>query len=40
MQLSQVTAFWRWLAGNIPLDLFLYVQMFCSPVARTRLYDV
>src|ERR1700676_4391114 len=40
MQLSHVTAFWLRLAGNILLDLFLYVQMFCSPVARTKLYDV
>src|SRR5580700_2899207 len=31
MQLSQVAAFWLRLAGNILLDLFLYVQMFCSP---------
>jgi len=39
MQLSHVAAFWLRLAGNILLDLFLYVHMFCSPVARTRLYD-
>jgi hypothetical protein len=31
MQLSHVTAFWLRLAGNILLDLFLYVHMFCSP---------
>src|SRR6266576_1999252 len=40
MQLSHVTAFWLRLAGNILLDLFLYVHMFCSPVARARFYDV
>src|ERR1700687_6185586 len=40
MQLSHVTAFWLRLAGNILLDLFLYVHSCCSPVARTRLYDV
>src|SRR5215472_13676701 len=39
MQLSHVTAFWFRLAGNVLLDLFLYVHMFCSPVARTRLYE-
>src|SRR5580700_7774207 len=39
MQLSHVTAFWLRLAGNILLDLFSYVHMFCSLVARTRLYD-
>src|SRR6266478_2819902 len=31
MQLSHATAFWLRLAGNILLDLFLYVHMFCSP---------
>src|SRR5271165_5146337 len=40
MQLSHVTAFWLRLAGSILLDLFLYVHMFCSLVARTGLYDV
>ena len=34
MQLSHVTAFWLRLAGNILLDLFLYVRMFCSLVAH------
>src|SRR5438477_2807185 len=34
MQLSHATAFWLRLAGNILLDLLLYVHMFCSPVAR------
>ena len=37
MQLSHVTAFWLRLAGNIPLDLFLYVHMFCPPL-RARDY--
>src|SRR5438874_11009041 len=40
MQLSHVTEVWLRLAGNILLDLYLYVHMFCSPVARARLYDV
>jgi hypothetical protein len=40
MQLSHVAAFWLRLAGNILLDLFLHVHMFCFPVERTRLYDV
>src|ERR1700735_481232 len=34
MQLSHVTALWLRLAGNILLDLFLFVHMFCSPVAH------
>src|ERR1700739_57710 len=36
MQLSHVTAFWLRLAGNILLDLFLYVHMFCSPVVQSE----
>src|ERR1700677_4139973 len=35
MQLSHVTAFWLRLAGNILLDLFLYVHMF-APQVRAR----
>src|SRR5580700_181121 len=38
MQLSHVTAFWLRLAGNILLDLFLYVHMFCLPPLRARDY--
>src|ERR1700722_2545840 len=37
MQLSHFTAFWLRLAGNILLDLFLYVHMFCSHL-RARDY--
>ena len=37
MQLSHVTAFWLRLAGNILLDLSLYVHLFC-PQPRARDY--
>ena len=39
VQLLHVTALWFRLAGNILLDLCLYVHMFRSLTARTGLYD-